>query len=54
MSLCDDYVIMTVLMIMDTILFPLRKWGPHKKQRRKFEEDPEKEVASVLCLFPGS
>lgn len=25
------------------------KWGPHKKQRRKFEEDPEKEVMQALA-----
>ena len=61
-KLNEDYdcEIMIMVMIINTISSPLRKWGPHKKQRRKYdpvkdlEEDPEKEVASVLCLFPGS
>ena len=59
-KLTEDYNCDYVIMITHAILFSLRKWGPHKKQRRKYdpvkdlEEDPEKEVASVLCLFPGS
>ena len=33
----------------DVIMAPPRKWGPHKKMRRRDEEDPVKEVMKVVA-----